>query len=140
MNQQLSITNGDHHIEQTAKLSFYIDTMKMDSLSPRAFYEAGATKFQGKRFFWQNREKTFTLVGLGHAYTVTSDDHENRYALVENAWQNLIQHADLEAHEQQPILFGSYTFDPEKTPAEEWQAFPEAYFAVATHQLVIRNE
>lgn len=140
MNQQLSITNGDHHIEQTAKLSFYMDTMKMDSLSPRAFYEAGATKFQGKRFFWQNREKTFTLVGLGHAYTVTSDDHKNRYAFVEDAWQNLMQYADLDAHEQQPIFFGSYTFDPAKTPAEEWQAFPETYFALATHQLVIRNE
>lgn len=140
MNQQLSITNGDHHIEQAQALYVYIDTMKMDSISPRAFYEAGAEKFQGERFFWQNREKTFTLVGLGHAYTLTSDANDSRYAQVEAAWQHLLQNAPIAQHEQQPILFGSYTFDPKKVAAEEWSSFPEAYFALATHQLVIRNE
>lgn len=140
MKQQLSITNGDHAFDCHAELSFYAETVKVDSLSPRALFEAGAEHFNGRRFFWQNREKTFTLVGLGHAYTVSTNADDARYKQVEEAWQHVLKNVDVAQMPQQPILFGSFTFDPKKTKAEEWSAFPEGFFTLATHQLVIRNE
>ncbi len=42
--------------------------------------------------------------------------------------------------ELQPILFGGFTFDPQNNVDGEWTNFPEAYFALATYQLVIRDD
>ena len=42
--------------------------------------------------------------------------------------------------ELQPILFGGFTFDPQNEVTGEWTDFPEAYFALATYQLVIRDD
>ena len=37
-------------------------------------------------------------------------------------------------------LFGGFTFDPQNNVDGEWTDFPEAYFALATFQLVIRDD
>ena len=40
----------------------------------------------------------------------------------------------------QPILFGGFTFDPQNDVTGEWANFPQSFFAVATFQLVIRDD
>lgn len=123
-----------------AHVRFYIETIEVSRLSALAFFAAGEEKYKGKRFYWQNREKTFTLVGLGYAHTIQNNLHEQRFDAVEKEWQSLTKNIVMEDHELQPILFGGFTFDPENKVVGEWTGFPEAFFAVATYQLVIRND
>lgn len=121
-------------------LSFYSETIEVDRLSALAFYAAGETQFQGKRFYWQNREKTFSLVGLGHAYILENNDGQNRFDLIEKQWKELTKNIVKEESEPQPIMFGGFTFDPVNNKEGEWDGFPQSFFAVATYQLVIRGD
>lgn len=120
--------------------SFYIETIEVGQLSPLAFYAAGEQQYKGKRFFWQNREKTFTLVGLGHAYVLQNNAENNRYEEIEREWKELTKNIVREEQEPQPILFGGFSFDPENEVVSEWGDFPQSYFSVATFQLVIQND
>lgn len=122
------------------KSRFYIETIEVSRLSALAFFAAGEEKYKGKRFFWQNREKTFTIVGLDHAYVLQNDLDEGRFDAIESEWQALTKTIVMEDHELQPILFGGFTFDPQHKHKEEWATFPESFFAVATYQLVIRHD
>lgn len=140
MNRKLSTRNDDLSMTDQSTVHFYIEEQEVERLSALAFFEAGEEHFEGKRFFWQNREKNFTLVGLGHAYTIESNEKDNRYELVEKQWKNLLSFSNYKDYEQQPILFGSFTFDPKKEVSNEWASFSHANFSLATHQLVIRNE
>lgn len=119
---------------------FYMETIEVSRLSALAFFAAGEQQYKGQRFYWQNREKTFTLVGLGHAYTIQNDENQSRFDSVENEWKQLTKSIVQEEKDLQPILFGGFTFDPQNETAGEWCQFPQSYFAVATHQLVLRND
>lgn len=140
MNRKLSTSNGDLSKTDQSTVHFYIESQEVERLSALAFFESGEEAFEGKRFFWQNREKNFTLVGLGHAFTIEGSEEENRYEEVEKQWSNLVSFSNYKDYPQQPILFGSFTFDPKKGVSDEWSGFSHANFALATHQLVIRNE
>jgi menaquinone-specific isochorismate synthase len=123
-----------------SKYFYAMETIEVNHLSALAFFAAGEKTYNQKRFYWQNREKTFTLVGLGHAYTITNNEKQTRYKSVEQQWRNLAQNFSQLEGEIQPILFGGFTFDPENDVKGEWSTFPSSYFVVATHQLVIRND
>lgn len=120
---------------------FYaMETIEVNRLSALAFFAAGEHAYKGKRFYWQNREKTFTLVGLGHAYTIQNNEKQRRYQDVEEKWRTVAQNFSKTKSEVQPILFGGFTFDPENEVKGEWEHFPTSYFVVATHQLIIRDD
>ncbi|RUL56562.1 isochorismate synthase [Lysinibacillus antri] len=120
--------------------TFYIETIEVSRLSALAFFAAGENKYKGKRFFWQNREKTLTLVGLGHAYIIENNEDNERFDLIEDEWKALTKNIVKEASELQPILFGGFSFDPKNDKKGEWEGFPQSHFAVATYQLVLRND
>jgi len=121
-------------------LHFYMETIEVSRLSALAFFAAGEGNYKGERFYWQNREKTMTLVGLGHAYTIQNNAKNDRYDAVEAEWKKLTSNCMKGQGELQPILFGGFTFDPQNNVDGEWTNFPEAYFALATYQLVIRDD
>lgn len=127
-------------VGSNSKQIFYMETIEVSRLSALAFFAAGETKYKGKRNYWQNREKTFTLVGLGHAYTIENNERENRFDAVEAEWKKLTSQLVQEDRHLQPILFGGFTFDPQNEVTGEWANFPQSYFTVATHQLVIHND
>lgn len=140
MNRKLSTTTGDKIETEESTLKFFSETIEVNRLSSLAFFEAGEESFAGQRYYWQNREKTFTLVGLGHAYTITSDLKDKRFDDIERQWKLLTKHIVTNDQALQPILFGGFTFDPENGVSGEWKGTPEAYFVVSTYQLVMRND
>ena len=127
-------------VGSNSKQIFYMETIEVSRLSALAFFAAGETNYKGKRYYWQNREKTFTLVGLGHAYIIENNEGTKRFDAVEAEWKNLTSQIVQEDQHLQPILFGGFTFDPQNEVTGEWVNFPQSYFTVATHQLVIRND
>ncbi|QEY22579.1 isochorismate synthase [Psychrobacillus sp. AK 1817] len=121
-------------------LRFYTETIEVSRMSAHAFFEAGEDCYKGKRFFWQNKEKTFTLVGLGHAYVLANDLEKNRYQDIAQKWEELCACSLIEKADVSPILFGGFSFDPANKISSEWNSFPSSFFAVATFQLVIRDD
>lgn len=116
---------------------FITETIEVNRLSGLAFFAAGE-RFKGQRFFWQNRAQTVTIVGLGHAYTIANDAHGQRFDDVEKKWQQLTK--QLPKHTVQPILFGGFAFDPDRSNGEEWRNLPHSLFALATFQLMMKND
>lgn len=125
--------------EQSSDVHFYTETIEVNRLSSIAFFEAGEC-FHGHRFYWQNREKTFTLVGLGHAHVIQSSSKHDRFEEIDQKWKSLCATIVNEEHELQPILFGGFSFDPLNEIPSEWELFPSAFFAVPSFQLVIRDD
>lgn len=119
----------------------YMETIEVPHLSALSFFAAGKEQFAQQRFYWQNREKTFTLVGLGHAYTMTFEGEQGRFDHVEKQWQQLTatMHKEGITHVQ-PMLFGGFTFDPSNTIQSEWASFPDAFFALATYQIIEQHD
>lgn len=125
-------------IQLENRVAYFIsETIEVNRLSALAFFAAGE-RFKGQRFFWQNRAQTVTLVGLGHAYTITNDANEQRFDAVEEQWQQLTQ--NLPKKTVQPILFGGFAFDPARNNATEWRNLPHSIFALATFQLIMKND
>lgn len=123
-----------------SKYFYAMETIEVSRLSALAFFAAGEQAYKGKRFYWQNREKTFTLVGLGHAYTIKNNSKQTRYKEVETEWRTFAKNFKQVEGEILPILFGGFTFDTENEVSGEWTNFPSSYFVVSTHQLVIRDD
>lgn len=125
-------------IQLGGEVAYFIsETIEVNRLSALAFFAAGE-RFKGQRFFWQNRAQTLSLVGLGHAYTISNDAADARFDAVENEWKQLTEH--LPKQEVQPILFGGFAFDPARNNSVEWAQLPHSIFALATFQLVMKND
>ena len=119
---------------------FYTETIEVSPLSALAFFEAGGKPHKGKRMFWQNREKTFTFVGLGHAHVLTASDYQERFEEIKRDWQSLCRQIVNEESGVQPILFGGFSFDPLNDHPSEWSSFPNAYFVVPSFQLILKED
>lgn len=115
------------------------DTIEVNRLSALAFFAAG-NSYKGKRFFWQNRAQTKTIVGLDHAYSITNNSDEARFDDVEQTWKRFTKYMALENEEFQPILFGGFSFDPLNEVQDEWGSLSQSNFYLATFQLVMQNE
>ena len=125
-------------IQLGGEVAYFIsETIEVNRLSALAFFAAGE-RFKGQRFFWQNRAQTLSLVGLGHAHTIVNEAHNARFDAVENEWKQLTQH--LPKQEVQPILFGGFAFDPKQHNSKQWAELPHSIFALATFQLVMKND
>ena len=120
-------------------MSFYTETLELSRISALSFFEAGEDDYSGERFFWQNAEKTMTIVGIGHAHIIKGEGEE-RFEMVRKKWEVLCSTIVKEDPDIAPVLFGGFSFDPDNRLSSEWNVFPDAYFVVPTFQLVIKHD
>ena len=140
MNSQ-QYSSADKYVDMRyLAYQFFTETIEVSHISALSFFEAGSRSYSGKRMYWQNREKTFTLVGLGHAHVLTAKNHSGRYEEIKSDWHSLCKQIVNEEQEVQPILFGGFSFDPLNKTKSEWVRFPNAYFVVPTFQLIMKND
>ncbi|RNF38271.1 isochorismate synthase [Planococcus salinus] len=140
MNSQPYSSTSNSMDTRYSAYRFYTETIEISPLSALAFFEAGGKGHNGKRMFWQNREKTFTFVGLGHAHVLSASDYYGRFEDIKQQWQSLCQQIVNEEPEVQPILFGGFSFDPLNDYESEWIHFPDAYFVVPSFQLTLKED
>ncbi|MGI2326265.1 isochorismate synthase [Planococcus sp. YIM B11945] len=139
MNSQSYSSTDKYEDTRFLAYRFFTETIEVSGLSALAFFEAGKERFTGKRMFWQNREKTFTMAGLGHAYTLTTTNHHGRFEEIKQDWQSLCKQIVNKEQSIQPVLFGGFSFDPLNKMQSVWTHFPDAYFAVPTFQLLVKD-
>jgi len=139
MNRKLTPTRESKLKDSQHELRFFTETVDAGRISPLAFFEAGDSCYKDERFYWQNADKTLTLVGIGHATVLTSDATDNRFEVISESWKNLCAALIKEENDREPILFGGFSFDPKSNKGSEWDAFPSAHFVVPAFQLSITN-
>lgn len=139
MNRKLKTTRESQLKISQDTLRFFTETIDAGRISPLAFFEAGDSCYKNERFYWQNADKTLTLVGLGHAAVLTSNDRKNRFTHISSEWNKLREALIKEEQDMEPVLFGGLSFDPENRTESEWSTFPSAYFVVPSFQLMIKN-
>ena len=80
MNRKLTATRESQLKIRQNELRFFTETVDVGRISPLAFFEAGDSCYKDERFYWQNADKTLTLVGIGHATVLTSEGTDDRFA------------------------------------------------------------
>lgn len=120
-------------------IRFFTETIDVGRISPLAFFEAGDSCYQSERFYWQNADKTLTLVGIGHATVLTTQYGEDRYTSISDKWKKLREALIKEEKDIEPVLFGGFSFDSEVEATGEWQGFSSSYFVVPSFQLTIKD-
>ncbi|MFJ7936348.1 isochorismate synthase MenF [Sporosarcina sp. NPDC096371] len=139
MNRKLTAARKTQLKIEDHAVRFFTETIDAGRISPLAFFEAGESCYKDKRFYWQNADKTMTLVGIGHATVITSEGTDERFAHISNTWNKLRAALIKEEKDMEPVLFGGFSYDPKSVKDEEWEAFPSAYFVVPSFQLTIKN-
>lgn len=111
---------------------------EVEAVDPLSFYYGGSS-FIGERFLWKDRDHTITLVGLGAAHIVSTDEMEDRFFTVEDEWKRLIQESVVVTGDKWPgtgpLLFGGFSFDPVNARGEEWSHFSEGSFQLPKFML-----
>ncbi len=99
----------------------------VDTLDPLDFYFRGSSLYKGERFLWKDRDHTISLVGLGAAHMISTQERTERFFSVEKEWKRFIEEAVIVSSEKWegtgPLLFGGFTFDPLNHKGEEWKQF-----------------
>ena len=139
MNRKLTATRESQLKVRQNELRFFTETVDAGRISPLAFFEAGDSCYKDERFYWQNADKTLTLVGIGHATVLTSDGTDDRFTHISTSWKKLCSALIKEEKDREPVLFGGFSFDPKSVKQSEWDAFPSAHFVVPSFQLSITN-
>ncbi|BAQ08485.1 menaquinone-specific isochorismate synthase [Bacillus sp. OxB-1] len=139
MNRKLTATRGAKNGVGQKDIRFFTETIDVGRISPLAFFEAGDSCYKNERFFWQNANKTLTLVGIGHATVLTTDHGEDRFTSISNSWKQLREALIKEEKDMEPVLFGGFSFDPVVEGKEEWKGFPSSFFVVPSFQLKIQD-
>ena len=118
---------------------FFTETLEVGRVSALSFFEAGHSSYKKERFYWQNADKTMTLVGIGHAHLLTNEKINGRYEDISASWQQLCEKLVKEETDMDPVLFGGFSYDEQNRPQSEWGEFPSSYFVVPSIQLKIEE-
>ena len=111
---------------------------EVDAVDPLSFYYGGSS-FIGERFLWKDRDQTISLVGLGAAHIVSTNESKERFFTVESEWKRLIEESVIMTREKWagtgPLLFGGFSFDPLNDRGEEWESFSNGSFQLPMFML-----
>lgn len=115
----------------------YVKEIKANN--PITFFTQGSS-FKGTRFFWSNSKRDHYLVGLGHAYEISNDFSQQRFWAVQNEWNRLMENniSNIEKEGNTSIgalLFGGFSFDPDKDRTDLWRNYEEAKMVVPSFML-----
>ena len=139
MNKDLLNTQEMPIAARQSELRFFTETVNAGRISPLAFFEAGQSCYEEEHFYWQNASQTLTLVGIGHANVLTSENVQGRFDDISKKWKKLCAVLIKEEKDIAPVLFGGFSFDPQNVKHSEWDGFPSAYFVVPSFQLIRKN-
>ncbi|WP_078379283.1 isochorismate synthase [Sutcliffiella halmapala] len=126
-------------INQPVLISY---TQKVEQLNPLHFFQSSENYYPGQRFFWSNPTKSHVMVGAGITKEFTALGDENRFHHIENQWKRLMEQAvrNEESKEVGPIIYGGFSFDPNKEKTKLWSNFADALFILPTIMLTNIND
>ncbi|MED4202978.1 isochorismate synthase MenF [Neobacillus mesonae] len=120
------------------------EVYKLDSINPLSFFKIGSERFLGERFFWKDPKGENILIGLGISKQIQSDQATDRFFRVGKEWGDLLEDSLIFNEYVEmgvgPVLFGGFSFDPNKEKTELWSKYPDSLFYLPKYLLSIINE
>ncbi|MDZ5472628.1 isochorismate synthase [Bacillus sp. 31A1R] len=147
--QDTELKEGIHEaIQKAHKLSTPVlvsEVQKIHQMEPLSFFRAGKESFFGERFFWKDPSDNIFLVGLGICKQIQTDQDSGRFFHVEKEWKRFTENGLIFNKYKEaatgPIMFGGFSFDPQKTKTDLWSKYSDTLFHIPKYLLtVINNE
>ncbi|RFU63644.1 isochorismate synthase [Peribacillus saganii] len=125
------------------KKILFSEVLKIAPIAPLTFYHAGKDMYSGERFFWQDPNKEITIAGAGKIEKIQVNPDSSRYENMENEWKELMQDGVkcgiLDIAATGPLLFGGFSFDPEKSSSALWDQFGDNLFYLPKYMVSVIN-
>lgn len=107
---------------------------QINPYNPLALFYNGKKMFYGERFIWMDATRCHTLIGFNHLSVMTTEQDGDRYRSIEEQWKNFMEQSIQKMHDfpmgTGPLLFGGFSFDPQKEQTALWKEFPSGKFIV----------
>ncbi|MRX72431.1 isochorismate synthase [Bacillus lacus] len=99
----------------------------------------GEKNYAGERFYWSSPDGLTTLAGLGNELVLQTDyPSKERFRHIENGWKRFKKYVygnHQGSNGTGPLLFGGFSFDPEKGQSETWSSFSSGSFFMPSMML-----
>ncbi|EUJ29552.1 hypothetical protein [Listeria cornellensis] len=86
--------------------------------------------FKGERFFWQNKERTLRLAGLGAMDQLRVEQGQDRFLALHTRKEQVLERTVTNSEETAcgAVYFGGFSFDDQHDASPEWERFGEGFF------------
>ncbi|WP_233270002.1 isochorismate synthase [Heyndrickxia camelliae] len=95
-------------------------------------------------FYWKDPQNETIIIGIGNVLQIVSEQIDERFHLVEEKWDNILENAFIYDSANQsgtgPLLFGGFTFDPNNRKKPEWETFSHATFFVPEIMITLKEK
>lgn len=93
-------------------------------------FDQGNGFFKGERFFWQNKERTLRLAGLGAMDQLRVEQGQDRFLALHTRKEQVLEWTVTNSEETAcgAVYFGGFSFDDQQDASPEWEKFGEGFF------------
>lgn len=113
-----SLVNARNNARKCNQTIVFCHVKKIENVSVLNIYKNSESKYKGKRFYWENLDKSLKFVGLDTAFKLQMDETENnRFDVVDRFWDDITKLMVVSGEQNitgtGPICFGSFSFNAE---------------------------
>ncbi|WP_459503505.1 isochorismate synthase [Bacillus sp. C1] len=116
---------------------------QIDWMDPLLFYAAGKRVAFENRCYFADPAQQVIFAGIGSVFTIATSSN-NRFQTAREEWSKVQENAIVqrEAYEfgTGPLLFGGFSFDPEKEKTDLWKEFKDTTLSLPSFLLTVKNE
>lgn len=96
----------------------------------KRIFDQGNNFFKGERFFWQNKERTLRLAGLGVMDQLRVERGQERFLALHTRKEQVLRKTVTNSEEIAcgAVYFGGFRFDDQHDATPEWEKFGEGFF------------
>ncbi|WP_242144278.1 MULTISPECIES: isochorismate synthase MenF [unclassified Bacillus cereus group] len=138
--QEVLATAIEKSTDEQTLVSF---VKQIDWIDPLLFYVAGKRIASEHRCYFADPAERVIFAGIGSVFTIANSSNE-RFQDARQQWNRVQEKAVIqrEAYEfgTGPLLFGGFSFDPEKEQTELWKEFKDTTFSLPAFLLTVKNE
>ncbi|HFK1441076.1 MULTISPECIES: isochorismate synthase [Bacillus] len=116
---------------------------QIDWVDPLLFYAAGKRISFENRCYFADPAQHVIFAGIGSVFTIANSSHK-RFQTARDEWEKVKENAFVQRDEYEfgtgPLLFGGFSFDPEKEKTDLWKEFKDTTFSLPAFLLTVKNE
>ncbi|CAM4164321.1 isochorismate synthase [Bacillus manliponensis] len=138
--QEIIRTAIENTIDKETLVSFI---KEIDWVDPLLFYAAGKQVGYENRCYFADPNQHVIFAGVGSIFHIASDC-EKRFQVTKEAWETVRKSAVIHREQYEfgtgPLLFGGFSFDPEKEKTTLWKEFHDTTMTLPAFVLTVKRE
>ncbi|KFN04578.1 isochorismate synthase [Bacillus clarus] len=138
--QEILVTAIERPTDEKTLVSF---VKQIDWVDPLLFYAAGRKVASENRCYFADPAQHVIFAGIGSAFTIANSSHK-RFQSARDEWNKLHEKAIVQREEYEfgtgPLLFGGFSFDPNKEKTDLWKGFKDTTLSLPAFLLTVKNE